>query len=78
MKGIHKEVNIRQWKLIFWTCLVQIAKVHITPNLVILFLHGYYVEKSLGVLDGLDKTSCQQLLDFLSYLSFYISVKNLS
>ena len=55
---IHKEVNIRLGELIFWIRLIQIAKVHIAPNLVILFLYGYYVGKPLGVLDGLDKTSC--------------------
>ena len=38
---------------------VKEAKIHTILNLAILFLDRYYIGKPFGVLDGLDKTTCQ-------------------
>ena len=51
-------------------------KVHTTSDLTILFLHEYYVGEPFRMLDWLNEPCYQQLLDFLSYLSLYISVKD--
>ena len=55
---IYKEVDIGQRELIFWACLIQIAKVHIATGLTIFLFHRYYVRKLFGVLDEFDKTNC--------------------
>ena len=54
---IYKEVDIGQGELIFWTCLIQVVKVHTTTNLTIFLFHRYYVGKLFGVLDRFNKTS---------------------
>ena len=62
---IDNLIDKRRWEIVFWTSVVEIAKVCAKANGALFFVDGYRVGNPRSVSDGVNETGRAQFVDFI-------------
>jgi hypothetical protein len=57
-------INERRWEVVFWTSVIEVAKVGANADGALFFVDGYRVGNPRSVSDGVDEFCCAQFVDF--------------
>ena len=61
---IDNLIDERRWKVVFWTCVIEIVKVYENADSALFFVDGYRVRNPRRISDGVNESSCVQFVDF--------------
>jgi hypothetical protein len=61
---IDNLIDKMRWEIVFWTSVVEIAKVRANANGALFFVDGYKVGNPQSVSDGVNETGRAQFVDF--------------
>ena len=61
---IDNLIDERRWKIVFWTCVSEIAKVCANADGALFFVDGYRVGNLGSISDGVNKSNHTQFVNF--------------
>jgi hypothetical protein len=61
---VNNLIDERRWEVVFWTSVIEIAKVGANVDGALFLVDGYRVGNPRSVSDGVDESCCAQFVNF--------------
>lgn len=69
---IYELIDPGEWKLVFWTCFIEVSEVNTHSPVSIYFFHENYVSQSFWIINFSNELGLKKLLHLNSHISFFI------